>query len=76
MTSVTIELPDSLADEARRRGLLSGEFLAPVLSEILRLKSGAELRDRLVAHPASGDAPGSSEIQEIIAVVRRQFRAA
>lgn len=76
MTSVTIELPDSLADEARRRGLLSGEFLAPVLSEILRLKCGAELRDRLAAHPASGAAPGSSEIQEIIAVVRRQFRAA
>ena len=76
MTSVTIELPDTLAEEARKSGLLSGEFLAPVLSEILRLKSGAELRDRLAANPASDPAPTPSEIQTIIAAVRHQFRTA
>jgi hypothetical protein len=76
MTSVTIELPDGLAEEASKRGLLSGEILAPVLSELLRLKSAAELRDMLVSHPATEQAPSDGDIKSMIAVVRRQFRAA
>lgn len=76
MTSVTIELPDGLAEEARKRGLLSGDILAPVLSEMLRLKSGAELRDLLVSHPATDPAPIGADIKSIIAAVRSQFRAA
>lgn len=76
MTSVTIELPDGLAEEARKRGLLSSEILAPVLSEMLRLKSGAELRNLLTAHPATEPVPSSADIQSMIAAVWRQFRAA
>ena len=76
MTSVTIELPDGLAEEARKRGLLSSEILTPVLSEMLRLKSGAELRDLLATHPATGPTPPAADIQAMIAAVRRQFRAA
>ncbi len=76
MTSVTIELPDGLAEEARKRGLLSSEILAPVLSEMLRLKSGAELRDLLTSDPATEPAPSAADIKSIIAAVRRQFCAA
>ena len=76
MTSVTIELPDGLAEEARKRGLLSSEILAPVLSEMLRLKSGAELRDLLTGHPAGEPAPSAVDIKAMIAAVRHQFRAA
>ena len=76
MTSVTIELPDGLAEEARKSGLLSSAILAPVLAEMLRLKSGAELRELLSSHPATEPAPSSTEIQAMIAAVRRQFRAA
>ena len=70
MTSVTIELPDGLAEEARKRGLLSSEFLTPVLVEMLRLKSGAELGDLLSSHPATEPVPSSTEIQAMIAAVR------
>ena len=76
MTTVTIELPDGLAEEARKRGLLSSEILTPVLAEMLRLKSGAELAALLSSHPAAGPAPSSAEIHGIIDAVRRQFRAA
>ena len=76
MTSVTIELPDGLAEEARKRGLLSSEILAPVLSEMLRLNCGAELRDLLTSHPATKPAASAADINSVIAVVRRQFRAA
>jgi hypothetical protein len=76
MTSVTIELPDGLAEEARKRGLLSSEILAPVLSEMLRLKSAAELRDLLTSYPATEPAPSAADIKSIIAAVRSQFRAA
>ncbi|MBL8381432.1 MAG: hypothetical protein JNM90_00040 [Burkholderiales bacterium] len=76
MTSVTIELPDGLAEEARKRGLLSSEVLAPVLSEMLRLESAAELRDLLASHPATEPTPAASDTRTIIDAVRRQFRAA
>lgn len=76
MTSVTIELPDRLAEEARKQGLLSSEILTPVLSEMLRLKSGTELRDLLSSHPVTGPAPSSTEIQAFIDAVRRQYRTA
>ena len=76
MTSVTIELPDGLAEEARKRGLLSSEILAPVLSEMLRLQSGAELRDLLTNYPVTETAPSAGDIKAMIAAVRRQFRAA
>ena len=76
MTSVIIELPDGLAEEARKRGLLSSKILASVLSEMLRLKSGAELRDLLATHPATEPAPPAADILAMIAAVRRQFRAA
>ena len=75
MASVTIELPDGLAEEARKRGLLSSEILTPALSEMLSLKSGAELRDQLSGHPATEPAPSSTDIQAMIAAVRRRFRA-
>ena len=71
MTSVTIELPDALAEEARKRGLLSSEILAPVLSEMLRLKSGAELRDLLTNHPAGEPAPSAVDVKAMIGAVRR-----
>ena len=70
MTSVTIELPDGLAEEARKRGLLSSEILTPVLVEMLRLKSGAELGDLLSSHPATEPGPSSTQIQAMIAAVR------
>ncbi|MSQ70197.1 MAG: hypothetical protein EXR27_02755 [Betaproteobacteria bacterium] len=76
MTTVTIELPDDLAEEARKRGLLSSEILAPVLAEMLRLKSGTELHDLLTSHPATEPAPPAADIRSMIAAVRRGFRAA
>ena len=71
MASVTIELPDALAEEARKRGLLSSEILAPVLSEMLRLESAAELRDLLTSHPSVEPAPSAVDVKAMIAAVRR-----
>jgi hypothetical protein len=74
---VTVLLPDSLAQEAERDGLLTSAGLEALLREALarrRVKRLFETTDRLAALP--GSPPTESEIEEEIQTARKARRAA
>jgi Arc/MetJ family transcription regulator len=76
MTTVQITLPDLLAQEAQRAGLLSPARLEPWLREQLRARAGEELfaaMDRMAAHD---DPPAMSpeEVASEIAAMRAKRR--
>ena len=75
MTTLTIELPDNLAQEAQEAGLLDPEAIESLLRETLRRRAVDELfkaADKLVAAhlpPMTMD-----EIQQEVNAVRAQRR--
>lgn len=72
MTTLTIELPDNIAKEAREAGLLAPETLAKLLKEAMRREAGRQLLETAKRIQATGIPPMSEE--EIVAEVKA-FRA-
>ncbi len=77
MTELTVSLPDALAKEAARAGLLTPESIAQMLREEIRRRSVSELfeaMDRMAAVP--GEPMTEDEIQAEIDAARATRRAA
>jgi len=77
MTTVQITLPDQLAEEAARAGLLASERIEALLREQLRAERIGRLgvaRDRLAADPLPPMT--ADEIQAEIDAYRAERRAA
>lgn len=75
MTTVTIELPDELAEEARSQGLLGAAAVEAMIREALRRRAGRELleaADKLTA--AKFPRMTMAEIQEEVDAVRAERR--
>jgi hypothetical protein len=75
MTELTVTLPDALAKEAAKEGLLTPEAISQMLREEIRRRSAAELfqaMDRMTAVP--GEPMSEDEIQAEIDAVRRAAR--
>lgn len=79
MTTLTIELPDNIAKEARDAGLLTPEALAQLLKEAMRCQAGRRLLDVAKRLQAAGIPPMSEDeiVAEVKAVrVERRIRQA
>ena len=78
MTTVQIELPDQLAQDAERAGLLSPTALEELLREKLRVQSLQELLRVTDGIAATNDLTYMSpeEVAEEIALMRAEKRAA
>jgi len=77
MTTLQITLPDQLAQEAQRAGLLTPEAIEQMLREAVRQRALGELRqamDRM--HAVTGTPMTEDEIQAEIDAVRTARRAA
>ena len=64
MTTVTIELPDDVARSAQQAGLLTGQTLASLVRELVRVRAARGLQQAIPtfdAHPISDD--GKMEIR-------------
>ena len=75
VTTLTIELPDELAAEARNRGLLVPDAVEAMIRERLRASAATELleaADQLAA--AEFPSLTMEEIQEEVKAVRRDRR--
>lgn len=68
MTTVTVELPEALAEKAAAAGLLESGTLAPILEEALRRKEAAEMFEYADAFSRSGVTPLTEE--EVMAEVK------
>ena len=77
MTTVQITLPDQLAQEAERAGLLSPESLEDLLRKQLKAKAAAELVAMLDRLDAAGneDYMSPEEVAEEIKAMRAERRA-
>ena len=76
MTTLQITLPDQLAQEARRAGLLTPEAIEQLLREAVRQRALGELRqamDRM--HSVPGPVMTPWEIEEEIRAARAERRA-
>lgn len=75
MTTLTIELPDELAGEARNQGLLTAGAVEAMIRETLRRRAAKELlevADKLAA--AEFPPLTLAEIQEEVDVIRAERR--
>jgi len=68
MTTLTIDLPDNIAKQAKDAGLLTPETLAQLLKEAVRRQAGRRLLDAAKRIQAASIPPMSDE--EIIAEVK------
>lgn len=68
MTTLTIDLPDNIAKEAKDAGLLTPEALAQLLKDAVRRQAGRRLLDAAQRIQAAGIPPMSDE--EIVAEVK------
>lgn len=68
MTTVQITLPDQLAQDAKREGLLTSEALAKMLRERLRAQAGDALRD--MWQRMADEELTDEQMQEIVAEVK------
>ena len=68
MTTLTIDLPDNIAKEAKDAGLLAPEALAQLLKDAVRHQAGRRLLDVAQRLQAAGIPPMSDE--EIVAEVK------
>ncbi len=77
MTTVQITLPDQLAQEAERAGLLSSESLEELLRKQLRAKAAGELIAILDKLDTAGneDYMSPEEVAEEIKAMRAEKRA-
>jgi uncharacterized protein YkwD len=78
MTTVEIQLPDQLAQDAERAGLLSPTALEELLRKQLRSQSAAALSEAMTRISAVNDLPYMSpeDVAEEIAAMRAERRAA
>lgn len=78
MTTITVDLPDDIAEKARREGLLSTQAIRELIEEATRISAMNRLKGMWQAVPAGQqelDAPTADELQAIIRAVRRQRMA-
>ena len=76
MTTVTIELPDDLADQARKMGVLSNRTLSDVVRELVRARAAEDLQAVMRKFDEQPAPPMSlQEIQAIVRQVRGAARA-
>ncbi|MEO7404093.1 MAG: hypothetical protein ABIU95_10530 [Burkholderiales bacterium] len=76
MTTVQIELPDQLAEEAQRAGLLTQEAIERLMREAIRRQALTELKqakDRMAATEGAEMTP--EEIAQEITAARAERRA-
>jgi len=76
MTTLEIKLPDSLAKEAKKAGLLTPEAIEQMVREAIRQRALGELKqamDRMAA--VDGPVMTPEEIQEEIKAARAERRA-
>jgi predicted CopG family antitoxin len=76
MTTVTIELPDELAEQARKMGVLSNRALSDIVRELVRAQAAADLQAmtrKFDSQPAPPLSP--QEVQAIVRQVRRATRS-
>lgn len=77
MTTVEIELPDSLAKEARDAGLLTSQAIEQMVRERLRMQRVAELRQAVDQMTSSSDTPLTmDEIETELRAYRDERRRA
>ena len=75
MTTITIELPDELAEEARSRGLLAAGAVEAMIRDALRRRAGKELLDAANELAAAECPPMTlEEIQKEVDAVRAERR--
>ncbi len=75
MTTITIELPEELAEEARSQGLLGAGALETLIRDALRRQAGRELLDAACGLAAAEVAPMTmAEIQKEVDAVRAERR--
>ncbi len=72
MTSIEIQLPDALAREAARAGLLAPQRVAELFSKQLRTEALIALLDR--GRAPAGEAMSLEEIQAEVDAVRAEKR--
>ncbi len=68
MTTLTIDLPDNIAQEAKDAGLLAPDALAQLLKEAMRRQAGHRLLD-VAKRIQAADVPPMSD-EDIIAEVK------
>lgn len=68
MTTLTIDLPDKIAKEAKDAGLLTSEILVQLLKDAVRRRAGQRLLDVAKRIQATSISPMSDE--EIVAEVK------
>ncbi len=75
MTTITIELPEDLAEEARRHGLLAASAVEAMIRETLRRRAARELLEA-AGELAAAELPPLTlaEIQEEVDAVRSRRR--
>ena len=69
MTTLSIDLPDNIAKEAKDAGLLTPETLVQLLKDAVRRRAGQRLLDAAKHIQATGISPMSDE--EIVAVANK-----
>ena len=75
MTTITIELPEELAEEARSQGLLAARAVEAMIREALRRRAGRELLDAANELAAAELPPMTmTEIQREVDAVRAERR--
>ena len=75
MTTISIELPDELAEEARSQGLLAARAVEAMIRDALRRRAGRELLDA-AKELAAAEFPAMTlaEIQREVDAVRAERR--
>ena len=75
MTTITIELPEELAEEARSQGLLAARAVEAMIRDALRRRAGRELLDA-AKELAAAELPSMTmaEIQREVDAVRAERR--
>lgn len=75
MTTITIELPDELAEEARSHGLFTASAVEAMIRETLRRRAAKELLEAADKLTAAEFPPLTlAEIQEEVNAVRAERR--
>ena len=75
MTTLTIELPDELAEEARRHGLFAADAVEDMIRDALRRRAGRELLDAANELATAQFPPMTmAEIQREVDAVRAERR--
>lgn len=75
MTTITLDLPEDIAEQARREGLLEPRALRDLIEEATRITAMKRLQGMWRATPASErnvPPPSADELQALIREVRRQ----